>query len=284
MKSQEEATMMKRILVAAACVALLAPAAASAQEAATIVLRSGDRVSGQLIDHGGVGFTIEVSGQTRTIPTNDVVAVEFAGSPEPKWSNDLLSKLNTGQHVIWLKSGQAVVGRFYDIAGTRPLRITVDTEGGRRDYTSNDVARIYLAAPSGSRVGTTGEQASEPGTVTVAGNQEWTPTGITVRRGEVVTFRTTGEVQLSADANDKAQAAGAFSGRKTANAPVPEVIAGALIARIGNGRPFPIGDQTEVPMPAGGQLFLGINDDAVGDNVGQFRVTIERRVDRRRRR
>jgi hypothetical protein len=277
--------MMKSMLVAAACVTLLAPAAASAQEAATIVLRSGERVSGQLIDHGGAGFTIEVGGQNRILPTNDVVAVEFQGGGEPTWSNELLSKLNAGQHVIWLKSGQAVVGRFYDIGGTHPLKITVDTENGRRDYTSNDVARIYLAAPSGSRgIGTAGGQSSEPGTVTVAGNQEWTPTGIRVRRGEVVTFRSSGQVQLSGDPNDKAQPAGAFGGRKAANAPVPDVIAGALIARIDNGRPFPIGGQTEVEMPAAGQLYLGINDDAAGDNTGQFTVTIERRVDRRRRR
>lgn len=276
--------MMKRILVAAALVALVAPAAASAQEAATIVLRSGERVSGQLIDHGGVGFTIEVGGQNRTIPTNDVVAVEFAGSGEPSWTNELRSKLNTGQHVIWLKNGQPVVGTFYDIGGTHPLRITVDTESGRRDYTSNDVARIYLAPPSGSGIGTTGAQSAEPGTVTVSGNQEWTPTGIRVRRGEVVNFRSSGEVQLSGDSNDKAHPAGALSGRKAANAQVPDVPAGALIARIDNGRPFPIGGQTEVEMPANGHLFLGVNDDAVGDNTGSFSVTIERRQDRRRRR
>jgi hypothetical protein len=29
-------------------------------------------------------------------------------------------------------------------------------------------------------------------------------------------------------------------------------------------------------MPASGQLFLGINDDHVGDNDGGFRVNIQR--------
>jgi hypothetical protein len=276
--------MMKPVLVAAACVALLAPAAASAQEAATIVTRSGERISGQLIDHGGAGFTIAVSGQNRTVATNDVVSVEFSGSGDPSWTNDQLSKLNSGQHVIWLKNGQAVVGTFYDIGGTQPLRITVDTENGRRDFTSSEVARIYLAAPSGAR-GTTGAATSpaDLGNLTVAGNQEWTPTGIRVRRGEVVTFRSSGQVRLSSDSNDNAQPAGAFSGRKAANAQVPDVPVGALIARIDNGRPFPIGGQTEVQMPAAGQLFLGVNDDAVGDNSGQFTVAIERRADRRRR-
>jgi hypothetical protein len=29
-------------------------------------------------------------------------------------------------------------------------------------------------------------------------------------------------------------------------------------------------------MPAAGQLFLGINDDNIGDNQGEFRVEITR--------
>ena len=29
-------------------------------------------------------------------------------------------------------------------------------------------------------------------------------------------------------------------------------------------------------MPAAGQLFLGVNDDHLGDNTGSFRVTVQR--------
>ncbi len=32
-------------------------------------------------------------------------------------------------------------------------------------------------------------------------------------------------------------------------------------------------------MPANGQLFLGINDDHVGDNSGGFRVNVKRSAD-----
>jgi hypothetical protein len=54
-------------------------------------------------------------------------------------------------------------------------------------------------------------------------------------------------------------------------APIPGALAGALIGRVGNGQPFAIGDQTiALPMPAAGQLFLGINDDHCADNRGQF--------------
>jgi hypothetical protein len=277
--------MVKRIVLAALCLAWLAPVAvADAQEAATIVLRSGERVSGQLIDHGGAGFTISVNGQNRTIPTHDAIWIEFAGSAEPAWSADLTAKLQQGRHVIWLRNGQAVVGSFYDIGGTSPLRITVDTESGRRDYSSNEVARIYLAPPSGSGIGTTGAQPGEPGSIVVPANRQWVPTGIIVRKGEVVTFRATGEIQLSQDPNDKAQPEGAYSQRRAPNSPLSQEFAGALIGRIDNNPPFAISRSSRIPMPQSGQLYLGINDDSLADNSGQFTVTVERRVDRRRRR
>jgi hypothetical protein len=91
-----------------------------------------------------------------------------------------------------------------------------------------------------------------------------------------VTFNTTGEVRLSSDADDIAGSAGARSQRYAQGAPLPANFVGALIARVGNGAPFPIGNQTNVTMPANGQLFLGINDDHVGDNSGGFRVNIRR--------
>jgi hypothetical protein len=272
--------MMKRILLATVAIVGLASAAA-AQEAATIVLRSGERISGQLIDHGGVGFTISVGGANRTIPTGEVALVEFPGA-STALSNDMAARLNSGQHVIVLKNGQAIAGNFYDIGGTTPLRITIDTDSGRRDLTSSEVGRIYLA-PTGATSGTTGGvQPGAPGTVAVVANQPWTPTGLIVRRGETLTFQTTGEIQLSGDPNDKAHSAGAYNQRRPGSgAPLPQELAGALVARIGNGRPFAIGNNTTVTMPDSGQLFLGVNDDSLGDNAGQFSASIQRRSRRR---
>jgi len=126
-------------------------------------------------------------------------------------------------------------------------------------------------------VATTGSsQASAGGnTITVSGQQAWTPTGITVRKGQTLTFNTTGEVQLSADGNDKASAAGSTSGRYAQRAAMPRALAGALIGKIGNGQPFGIGNQTSIVAPASGQLFLGVNDDSFGDNQGSFQVTVK---------
>ena len=82
---------------------------------------------------------------------------------------------------------------------------------------------------------------------------------------------------MSTDSNDVATPFGSKSGRKATNAPLPNVPAGALIGRIGaNGQPFGIGSGVQVPMPAAGQLFLGINDDGFEDNQGEYRVDIQR--------
>ena len=265
--------MFKRTILALTVAALTIPGAALAQENATLILKSGERVSGQLIDHGGVGFTIRVNGQEKRIPTNDVSVIDFAGS---NMTNADWQRITGGTHVIWLRNGQTVTGQFYDIGGTTPLRITVKTDAGDREFSSSEIARIALAPGSGAAA-TSGTMGVPEGQgIAVPGNQQWTSTGLTVRRGEVLTFRTTGEVQWSPDAADMAGPAGARSQRYAGGAPLPKNFAGALIARVGNGEPFPIGDQTSVTMPAAGMLFLGINDDNVSDNQGGFRVLVTR--------
>lgn len=267
--------MLKRTILALTVAAAVMATTGLAQESATLVLRSGDRVSGQLIDLGGVGFTIRVNGQDRNIPTGDVAVIDFAGGD----INDFdWNRINSGHHVAVLRNGQAVEGSLYDIGGTSPLRISFRTSSGDRDFSSNEISRIVLGRPSNVPSGTTGPGAAIPGGdgFVVPGNQQWTPTGLTVRRGEVLQLNTTGEVQLSTDSADVATPAGARSGRLAPGAPMPTAIAGALIGRIGNGRPFGVGNLTTLQAPAAGQLFLGINDDNVNDNQGGFRVQITR--------
>lgn len=268
--------MLRRSIIAAAAVVALV-AGAQAQESATLVLRSGDKVSGQLVDMGGSGFTVRVSGQERQIPTNDVAVIDFGGNGDV--SADQWAKVGSGQGVL-LKNGQSVQGQLYDIGGTSPLRITLKTASGDREFSSSEIGSIVLARPNNA-VATSGSATAgipEGQGIAVPANQQWTATGITVRRGEVLTFSSTGEAHLSTtDANDIAGAAGARSQRKAPGSPLPQHFAGALIGRVGNGEPFPIGGpENRVTMPAAGQLFLGINDDNVGDNSGGFRVNVQR--------
>ena len=268
--------MLKRTILAAAAVCALV-VTTQAQENATLVLRSGDKVTGQLVDMGGAGFTVRVSGQERQISTNDVAVIDFTGSGDLSDADWGRIANNQG---VFLRSGQTVAGQLYDISGTSPLKITLRTSSGEREFSSGEIGRIVLARP-GNAVATSGATASNRGIpegtgIAVSAGTQWTPTGLTVRQGERITFSATGEVQLSTDASDLANANGARSGRKSASAPVPDAAAGALIAKVGNSAPFPIGENQTVTMPANGQLFLGINDDHVGDNSGGFRVQATR--------
>ena len=83
-----------------------------------------------------------------------------------------------------------------------------------------------------------------------------------------------GTTQLSDNDNDVAAPAGARSGRKAVDAPLPQELAGALIGRIGDSAPFGVGNLRLLQAPATGQLYLGVNDDHLPDNRGEFQVTI----------
>jgi hypothetical protein len=276
--------MFKRTIFALAVAAVAYVGAVQAQENATLTLRSGERVMGQLVDLGGSGFTVRVNGQERQIPTNDVSVIDFTGAT---MSNDDWAKVTAGNQVVWLRNGDTINGTLYDIGGTSPLKLIFRTSNGERELSSAEVSRIVLSRTdaAAAAVGTTGATANlAPATgngIVVSAKTPWTPTGITVRRGEVLTFNTTGEIQLSGDVNDVAISAGSKAQRYASNAPLPRAFAGALIGRIGNGAPFPIGNMTTVTMGASGQLFLGINDDGFDDNNGEFRVEIGRGPGRR---
>jgi hypothetical protein len=110
--------------------------------------------------------------------------------------------------------------------------------------------------------------------IRVEGRQLWTDTGVTVRAGDTITFDAQGTVRISNARNDIAGVGGTLSGRREANAPLPNQVAGALIARIGNSPPLFIGNRRSVRAPFGGRLYLGLNDDYLDDNSGDFQVTI----------
>jgi hypothetical protein len=115
--------------------------------------------------------------------------------------------------------------------------------------------------------------------IRVRGTERWTDTGINVRAGDTLSFDAQGTVQLSESGNDIAGVGGARSGRRAAEAPLTNQTAGALIARIGNSDTLFIGNRRSVRAPAAGRLYLGVNDDHLADNSGDFQVmvTAERR-------
>jgi hypothetical protein len=267
--------------LAAVCVlaagAILATTTMRAQESATLIMRSGDRIAGELVDLGGVGFTIRVNGAERRVPPSDVAVIDFNGAPP---SPEAQAKINAGAQFVMLRNGQTIDGHLFDIGGTSPLRMTIDTPSGRRDLASNEIAQVYMAGTVQSQAAAAQPGLAAPGapgagrTITVPANQQWTATGINVRQGWNLQLTSSGEIQFSPDGADRAAPAGNGINKRNPSSPLPEALAGALIGRIGNGQAFGVGNLTTLRVPANGPLFLGINDDNVADNAGNFQVSI----------
>jgi hypothetical protein len=271
--------MQKRTWFAAICLMALAiGVAVSAQQSATLVLRSGERVNGELVDMGA-DFTMLVNGETRHYQINDVWVIDFVGGGQGL-PNTELSAVPASGHLIILRGGESFTGRLADVRGA-PMQLVFNTDQGERRVNASSVGRVYLDRPTASAaVATTGISQSASGAdqraITVPATQAWVDTGLNVRQGETIYFSPSGQVQFGPNAEHTAGPAGSTSGVVERRAPLPTTLAGALIGRVGNGRPFGIGDQASIQMPATGRLFLGVNDVNFRDNNGAFAVTISR--------
>jgi hypothetical protein len=256
---------------------------------ATVLLRNGDRVAGLLedVENNTVYVRVNADDQ-RKLPVDQVALIDFAGGASGLPETEL-SAARGANHIALLRGGESIQGRFVDIRGgeesaTEPHALIFRTTSGEERRVSLDnVSRIYFGNyPAATTVADSAPAArsNDPlpeGAVRVPGNSAWTATPLTVRKGDRVVFNVTGQVQLSSDTKDVAEAAGSLTQRRAENAPLAQNFAGALIARVGNSAPFPIGNvTTPVTMPADGQLYLGINDDEVGDNSGEFVVKMTR--------
>jgi len=111
-------------------------------------------------------------------------------------------------------------------------------------------------------------------TIRVNSQQRWVDTGLDVRNGDIITFNTTGQIQMSDNASDVAVPGGATSHRMAPDAPISGVYAGALIGKIGNYAPMAIGDQSRITAPVSGRLYLSVNADYLQDNRGEFVVQL----------
>ena len=129
----------------------------------------------------------------------------------------------------------------------------------RREFESTESARDSNPAP---RV------------VRVDAKQRWTDTGIDVRSGDELTFDSRGSVQLSGDSSDVAAPAGSQKPGRATPATNVNAPAGALIARIGD-TTMAVGNRRSIRASVNGRLYLGVNDDHLPDNNGEFEVTVD---------
>ena len=110
--------------------------------------------------------------------------------------------------------------------------------------------------------------------VVVRANVRWQDTGVTVRPGQSIYFNAAGRVRWGPGRQDGPQ--GERGSPRNEARPIPSRPAAALIGRIGDDNDFFfIGDdEAPIRVRGGGRLYLGINDDMLGDNSGSFQVTI----------
>lgn len=281
--------MLRRLFPAVAVVAYLAGAALAA-ERATFILTNGERKSGEVVFHGGNAanfidgqLNLGENGKEQSFPIDQVAVIDFAGG-QPAATE--LSKIPASGQVVALRDGQAIPGKFVNIVRGETL-LWESESGQQQQFAVRDVARVYLnpqsartaynyngPAGTANAVGTTGNLANGR-TIQVVANKQWTDTGIDVRAGDHVMFQASGEITIGRSAGQTATVDGNGS-YHSAQYPDPNSPGGALIGKVGNnGKPFGIGSQSQaLPMPASGRLYLGVNDNELGDNSGAFSVVV----------
>lgn len=127
--------------------------------------------------------------------------------------------------------------------------------------------------------------------VNVLGNADWTDTGIDVVEDQQIYFQASGGISLQ-KGNPLAYCGPDGYNLKTMQQPISDRNIGALIGKVVKlisveideetgeeirnemERYFFIGSESRVKMEIDGRLFLGINENIVGDNSGEFEVTI----------
>jgi hypothetical protein len=125
--------------------------------------------------------------------------------------------------------------------------------------------------------------------VTVSSTEQWTDTGYEVLEDQEIIFRAVGGITLQRG-NPIAFCGPDGYSKKTFQQPIKDENIGALIGRAvllvsievdeetGEEtrneviQEFFIGERNRIRIPLSGRLFLGINEDLVGDNAGEFRV------------
>jgi len=130
--------------------------------------------------------------------------------------------------------------------------------------------------------------------IAVPADAGWVDTGIDVSPGEELVFSAVGEVSLQRGNPDAACGPGGLD-VITVEQPVPDENLGALIGRVAqlvstrmdedSGAEirdeifvlFFIGPERTVTVPVKGRLYLGLNENVLKDNTGEFTVLVSRR-------
>lgn len=130
--------------------------------------------------------------------------------------------------------------------------------------------------------------------VVVPANAGWVDTGLDLLPGEEYLFKASGEISLQRG-NPSASCGPAGLDLVTVQQPVPSQNLGALIGKVAQligvrrdedtgeevrdeiAAYFFIGAENGLSVPVKGRLYLGVNEDVIRDNSGEFTVEVFRR-------
>ena len=192
--------------------------------------------------------------------------------------------LGLAADTLILRNGTRIDG---ELVGVRNGRIEFEERRGSGrgrtlEFDREEVVRIEFDTRSAGGGGgfAGGGGGGRPGGMRerqtiVSANVQWNDSGIDVRAGQTIYFEANGEVRWGRDRRDGP--AGENNSPFNANRPMSNRPAAALIGKVGNSSNdyFFIGDDRgPVRVRSSGRLYLGVNDDFINDNSGNFRVVV----------
>src|SRR5262245_45083078 len=194
--------MFRRLVIASLLIAGTA-GIASAQTRVTFLMRNGERIVGDMTYKGGSDYTLN----GRDISASDVAVIAFVpNDPSPQEVSRVPTVDNNPneleRHVFVTRDGSMVFGKLYKFSPDGNIITFDQREGGRHDVAASNMLRIYInpaaarnvyapilaALNQSSAPGPAGATGTSGSQVRVPGNQQWVPTGVQVRRGEIVRF------------------------------------------------------------------------------------------------
>ena len=182
---------------------------------------------------------------------------------------------------LYLRNGTRIEGELVGVrGGTIEFRERRGFNSRVATYDRSEVDRIDFERTWGGGGGGNTDFGGRPSgmrerMVLVSASTQWSDAGIDVRAGQTIYFEATGEVRWGRDRRDGP--AGERNSPNNPARPMPNRPGAALIGKVGSGSgdAFFIGDDTSaIRVRSSGRLYLGINDDGLQDNSGNFRVTV----------
>ncbi len=181
---------------------------------------------------------------------------------------------------LYLRDGSRVQGELISVRnGTVEFEERPGYGGGRTlRFDRDEIVRIEFE--TARRPGSGGNEFLGGGRPSgmrerqtiVSADVAWNDTGIDVRAGQTIYFEAQGQVRWGKDRRDGP--AGERNSPSNPGRPMGNRNAAALVGKIGNDLFF-IGDETgPLRMRSAGRLYLGVNDDVLTDNSGNFRVVV----------